>query len=169
MGKKKDYVWSKADAKDRPHLVPKAPLSNVVKVMMWGCTTSKGKAILLPVDDTISSSKYCQILQGSLLAIIDWYYPDGHFIFVQDNAPSHKSAETLDGLSEPQIRVCQWPPQSPDMNIIENIWRIMKLELRKVAGSISSRHDPIQTLQQILREISDERIFHLYQTLPARM
>ena len=45
----------------------------------------------------------------------------------------------------------------------------MKLELRKVADSISSRHDVIQTLQQIWREISDERIFQLYQTLPARM
>ena len=47
----------------------------------------------------------------------------------------------------------------------------MKLELRKVADSISSRHDVIQTLQvqQIWLEISDERIFQLYQTLPAGM
>ena len=45
----------------------------------------------------------------------------------------------------------------------------MKLELRKVADSVSSRHDVIQTLQQIWREIRDERIFQLYQTLPARM
>ena len=45
----------------------------------------------------------------------------------------------------------------------------MKLELIKVADSISFRHDVIQTLQQIWREISDERIFQLFQTLPARM
>ena len=88
---------------------------------MWGCITSKGKAIPLPVDDRISTSKYCQIIQESRLPRIDWYYPDGDFIFVQDNAPCHKSAETLEGLSERQIRVCQWPPQSPDMNIIKNI------------------------------------------------
>ena len=105
----------------------------------------------------------------SLLQIIDLYYPDGEFVFVQDNAPCHTSAETLEWLSEQQIRVCQCPPQSPDMNIIENIWRIMKLELRKVAYSIRSRHYVIQTLQQIWREISDERIFQQCQTLPVRM
>ena len=169
MGKKNKNVWSKADEKDRSHLVPKAPRSNVIQVRMLECITSKGKAILLPVDDMISSSRYCQILQDSLLQIIDWYYPDGDFVFVQDNAPCHTSAETLEWLSERQIRVCQWPPQSLNMDIIENIWRIMKLELRKVADSKSSRHDVIQTLLQIWREISDERIFELYQPLPARM
>ena len=91
---RKKNVWSKADEKDRPHLVPKALRSNVIQVMMWDCITSKGKAIPLPVDNTISSSRYCQILQDSLLQIIDLYYPDSDFIFVQDNAPCHTSAET---------------------------------------------------------------------------
>ena len=45
----------------------------------------------------------------------------------------------------------------------------MKLEPRKVADSISFRHDLIQALQQICREISDERIFQLYQTVAARI
>ena len=45
----------------------------------------------------------------------------------------------------------------------------MKLELKKIADSISSCHDLIQALQQIWREISDERIFQLYQTLAARV
>ena len=40
-GKKKVHIWSKADEKDRPHLVPKTPRSNVIQVMMWGCITSK--------------------------------------------------------------------------------------------------------------------------------
>ena len=92
--RKKNYVWSKADEKDRPHLVPKALHSNVIQVMMWELITSKGKAILLPVDDTISSSTYCHILQDSLLQITDLHYPDSDFVFVQDNAPCNTSAET---------------------------------------------------------------------------
>ena len=137
--------------------------------MMWGCITSKGKGILLPVDGTITSSKYCQVLQDGLLPTIDWYYPDSNCIFVQDNTPCHKSAETLEWLNDRQIRVSQWPPQSPDMNIIENLWRLMKIELGKVTDTINSRQDLIHALLQICREIPDEKYFSLYQSLPARM
>ena len=53
------YVWRKADEKDDPHLVSKKSRSGVINVMMWGCITRKGRGILLPVNDSITSEKYC--------------------------------------------------------------------------------------------------------------
>ena len=53
------YVWRKADEKDGPHLVPKKSRSGVINVMMWGCITRKGRGILLPVNGSITSEKYC--------------------------------------------------------------------------------------------------------------
>ena len=140
------YVWRKADEKDGPHLTPKISRSGVINVMMWGCITSKGRGILLPVNGSITSEKYCQVLQDGHLPVTEWYYDDGNFIFVQDNASCHNSSDTKNWLDGHQISVSQWPPQSPDINIIENIWKWMKLELQKHIENITSRQDLIDAL-----------------------
>ena len=77
-------------------------------------------------------------------------------------------SETPEWLSERQIRVSQWLPQNPDMNIIDNLWRLMNIDLRKVKNSIQSHPDLMNTLQQTSREISDNK-FQLYHKFLARL
>ena len=78
-------------------------------------------------------------------------------------------SETLEWLSKRQIRVSQWLPQNPDMNLIENLWKLMNIDLRKIKHSIQSRPDLMNTLQQISREISDNNKFQLYHNFLARL
>ena len=53
-------------------------------------------------------------------------------VVVQDNAPCHKSRSTLTYLDNKQICLLSgWPPQSLDINIIENLWSILKLKMTK--------------------------------------
>ena len=92
------------------------------------------------------------MLQDGLLPVINWYYADANFVFDQNNAPCHNSSESRSWLDDHQIRVKQRPPQSPDINIIENIWKWMKLEQQKHIEKITSRQDLVEVLQYIWRK-----------------
>ena len=83
---KRVYCWRTEDEKDRPHLIPKGRTQRRF--------TINGVGILLPIEGNIDSKKYCQILQDGFLPVLDWFYPEGEYVFVLDNAPVHSSEET---------------------------------------------------------------------------
>ena len=45
-------------------------------------------------------------------------------IFMQDNAPCHLAKSVKIFLSEEDVTVLEWPAQRPDMNPIENVWKL---------------------------------------------
>ena len=59
----------------------------------------------------------------------------------------------------------EWPAQSPDLNVIENIWLYMKRELQKSAVDIATRVD----IQSVWRNIELDYIRNLYQSIPDRL
>lgn len=102
------------------------------RVMFWGAICGEGTVALVPINGTMTANKYVDTLNENLVSFLDEQPLAVHYVFQHDNAPSHKARLTIDFLRENHIALLKdWPPYSPDLNIIENMWAFVKRKLRR--------------------------------------
>jgi transposase len=51
-------------------------------------------------------------------------YP--HLWLMQDGAPGHGVLATQERIRQLQIKMIYWPPYSPDLNLMEDVWNWIK-------------------------------------------
>jgi hypothetical protein len=129
--------------------------SGEVKLMVWGCFAGEIKGKLVPLDGRINRFKYMDILEHNLpdITLEVWDSIGEEPIFMQDNAPVHTSGLVKDWLEGEEYIVMKWPPYSPDLNPIEQIWRLLKIKLQEHHPDIKHMQGGPETVKQRLSEV----------------
>ncbi len=101
------------------------------QVMVWGGISLMGSTELVFVEGTLDAAKYRAILQKAVVPLVTRV--GGPFHLQQDNARPHVAAATMLWLaSHPILPVpIEWPPYSPDISPIENMWALLAADVNK--------------------------------------
>ena len=144
---------------------PKHPL----KVHVWAGISYRGRTSLCIFEGKMNAPLFISILKKSLVPFIRDVYPDGHR-FVQDNDPKHCSKRARKFYAEQGINWRPTPPESPDLNPIENLWHELKEYIRRKVKPRSKLElmDGIRAFWRTVRVAKCQKyIGHVKTVIPA--
>ena len=98
-------------------------------------------------------------------------YPSSDGYFQQDNAPCHKAQIISDWFLEHdnEFTLLKWPPQSPDLNPIEQLWDVVEWEIRIMDVQPTNLQQLLDAIMSIWTKISEECFQHLVESMPRRI
>jgi transposase len=161
----KERVWKLMDEKFHPSLLT-GTVKHDDKIMVWGCFSWYGTGRLYKIRGTMEKMQYKNIIQRQMLTSAEELYPDGDYIFQQDNDPKHTSKVVKRYLEYKNVNVLHWPAQSPDLNPIENLWSI----LDKMAKDRRPQTDDqlFEILEDTWKSIPITYLKNLVESMPRR-
>jgi hypothetical protein len=164
--------WVKPTHGLNPKLVDPTVQGGGIAIMAWGCISTYGFHDLVLLDGTVDAGGYTTVLQQYLLPVIQQYFHGHSCIFQQDNAAVHTAHQVSEFFHTQHVQVLDWPPHSPDLNIIEHVWHYLKEAMRGLPMARNKKElwsNVEEALQYMWSEDMTNKIQMLYESLPRRM
>ncbi len=147
-------------------------------IMIWEAFWDSERSNLYLLDRNFEFKKhdystvfYIQILNHNLTDI--W---ESELVFMQNNASIHRVRKSKLWFQEMSIEVMKWPSYSFDLNLIENLWALLKKKAYKVYPDLDklkgkgeeAETQLFQILQKAWGNIREKVIEGLISSMPRR-
>ncbi|GFS92603.1 transposable element Tc1 transposase [Trichonephila clavipes] len=157
-------VWRKPNTSHHPkHTIPTVKHGGG-SVMVWGCMAASGVGKLVFIDGIMHKMAYLNILQNNLKESADKLGHWGRISYSNKTmTPSTLRLVVKEWLLYHCRNQLNTPPQSPDLNVIENLWSHLERSVQK--HQITSK----EQLKSVLQEDAPETTRHLVESMPRRL
>ena len=170
---KNDVVWAES-----PESVPAQELQQwAPSVRFWAGACSFGKTKLYFYEGTLNGEAYRKLLKKALpdiKSIFPTRYKNA-WIFQHDGASAHKDRLTNEWLEQnvPKFITSgpagKWPPTSPDLNWIEDLWGILTEKLKSYSTPVQNVKQLKTRLRKCWTAISIETLQKCASSMPTRL
>lgn len=123
-------------------------------VMVWGCFSAAGTGPFTEVKGIMTGEIYKRMMNDVMLPYAQAEMPP-EWIFQQDNDPKHTSRVAK-----------EWPPQSSDLNPIENLWEIVNKRVDR--SEVRSKDELFNQIVKAWNEIPPTTITNLIESMQRR-
>ena len=137
-----------------------------IKVSVWACFSGHGQGYMYIFNENMDAKLLQGILGTHLVESAELHFDVEHaeqWWFLQDNAPQHKSVLVRTWLFNNGIQCIDFPPYSPDLNPIENLWADLARRVEKF------QCETMEELQDIVAEQWKKTPKKLLRTLARSM
>lgn len=159
----KSCVWRRPNTALQPRNLRSTVKHGGGSVMVWACMSYSGVGNLTFIDGNMDKKMYLDLLKDNLVQSPDKMGIRDSFRFYQDNDPKQTSGIVKTWLIWNCPHVVQTPAQSPDLNVIENLWSVLENKIRN--HNISNVSDLKRALQEEWDKISSDYTAKLVESM----
>jgi transposase len=127
--------------------------------MLWGCFSGTGRLVRI---ERKMNGENSEILDENLLQSTQDLRLGRRFTFQQGNDLKHTAKTKQEWLRDKSLNVLEWPSKSPDLNLIQHLWRGLKIAVQRRSPS------NLTELERICRETPQIQVCQACIVIPKK-